>query len=91
MHTPLLLFTVAVVQVLPPPLDGGFPGAVLSLMGSLALLLNLVFDLAQQMLSGLRPEHVQRVLDGLPAKDQGPMLEMLMEAADQAAVHAEVT
>jgi hypothetical protein len=48
------------------------------------------FDLAQQMLSGLRPEHVQRVLDGLPAKEQDRMLEMLMKAGDAAAVHTEV-
>ena len=49
------------------------------------------FDLAQQMLSGLRPEHVQRVLDGLDEEHQAVVLQMLMEAADAAAVHAEVT
>ena len=49
------------------------------------------FDLAQQMLSGLRPEHVQRVLDGLDEEHQAVVLEMLMKAADEAAIHAEVT
>jgi len=49
------------------------------------------FDLAQQMLSGLRPEHVQRVLDGLDEEHQAAVLQMLMEAADAAAVHSEVT
>ena len=49
------------------------------------------FDLAQQMLSGLRPEHVQRVLDGLNEEHQAVVLEMLMKAADEAAVHSEVT
>ena len=52
MHTPLLRFTVAAVQVLPPPLDGGIPEAALSLVGSLVLLLNLGFDLAQQFPHG---------------------------------------
>ena len=52
MHTPLLRFTVAAVQVLPPPLDGGIPEAALPLMGSLVLLLKLVFDLAQQFPHG---------------------------------------
>ena len=49
------------------------------------------FDLAQQMLSALRPEHVQRVLDGMPEEMQQMFLEELMTAADAAAVHAEVT
>ena len=49
------------------------------------------FDLAQQMLSGLRPEHVQRVLDGLHEEHQAVVLQMLMKAADEAAVHSEVT
>ena len=48
MHTPLLRFTVAAVHLLPPPLEGGIPEAALPLMGSLVLLLNLGFDLAQQ-------------------------------------------
>ena len=49
------------------------------------------FDLAQTMLSGLRPEHVQRVIDKLDPDDATALLEMLMSAADAAAVHAEVT
>lgn len=49
------------------------------------------FDLAQQMLSGLRPEHVQRVLEGLEPEHQDLVLQELMDAADAAAVHAEVT
>jgi hypothetical protein len=49
------------------------------------------FDLAQQMLSGLRPEHVQRVLEGLDPEHQDLVLQELMDAADAAAVHAEVT
>lgn len=49
------------------------------------------FDLAQTMLSGLRPEHVQRVIDKLPAEEREAMLLQLMTAADAAAVHAEVT
>ena len=48
------------------------------------------FDLAQTMLSGLRPEHVQRVIDKLPAEEREAMLLQLMTAADAAAVHAEV-
>lgn len=49
------------------------------------------FDLAQQMLSALRPEHVQRVMDKLPEEERQRFLDELMEAADAAAVHAEVT
>ena len=49
------------------------------------------FDLAQQMLSALRPEHVQRVLDKLPMDERQIFLDELMEAADAAAVHSEVT
>ena len=49
------------------------------------------FDLAQTMLSGLRPEHVQRVLDKLPMEERQIFLDELMEAADAASVHAEVT
>ena len=48
------------------------------------------FDLAQTMLSGLRPEHVQRVIDKLPEEEREAMLLDLMKAADAAAVHAEV-
>ena len=48
------------------------------------------FDLAQQMLSGLRPEHVQRVIDGLEPAEREPLMEALMKAADAAAVHTEV-
>ena len=49
------------------------------------------FDLAQQMLSALRPEHVQRVVDKAPVAEREALLVALMEAADAAAVHAEVT
>ena len=49
------------------------------------------FDLAQQMLSALRPEHVQRVLDTMPKEIQEPFLDELMQAADQAAVHSELS
>ena len=49
------------------------------------------FDLAQTMLSGLRPEHVQRVIDSVPEAEREGLLTSLMEAADAAAVHAEVT
>ena len=49
------------------------------------------FDLAQQMLSALRPEHVERVLDGMPEELQHSFLNELMNAADRAAVHSEVT
>ena len=49
------------------------------------------FDLAQQMLSALRPEHVQRVIDKLDPDDATALLELLMNAADRAAVHSEVT
>ena len=49
------------------------------------------FDLAQQMLSALRPEHVQRVVDKAPPAEREALLVALMEAADAAAVHAEVT
>lgn len=49
------------------------------------------FDLAQQMLSALRPEHVQRVMDKLPQGERQRFLDELMAAADAAAVHAEVT
>jgi hypothetical protein len=49
------------------------------------------FDLAQTMLSGLRPEHVQRVIDKLEPSDRQRALDDLMRAADAAAVHAEVT
>ena len=49
------------------------------------------FDLAQQMLSALRPEHVQRVIDRLPVEDQAAVMEMLMAAADAAAEHVEFT
>ena len=48
------------------------------------------FDLAQSMLSALRPEHVQRVIDKLPEEEREAMLLELMKAADAAAVHAEV-
>ena len=49
------------------------------------------FDLAQTMLSGLRPEHVQRVIDSVPEEDRESLLSSLMEAADAAAVHAELS
>ena len=49
------------------------------------------FDLAQTMLSGLRPEHVQRVIDSVEPDKRDALLEDLMRAADAAAVHAEVT
>lgn len=49
------------------------------------------FDLAQTMLSGLRPEHVQRVIDSVEPDKRDALLEGLMRAADAAAVHAEVT
>ena len=49
------------------------------------------FDLAQTMLSGLRPEHVQRVIDSVVPSEREALLQSLMEAADAAAVHAEVT
>ena len=49
------------------------------------------FDLAQQMLSGLRPEHVQRVIDTVEPDQRNALLCELMDAADRAAVHAEVT
>ena len=49
------------------------------------------FDLAQSMLSALRPEHVQRVIDKLDPHDREALLELLMAAADDAAVHTEVT
>ena len=49
------------------------------------------FDLAQQMLSALRPEHVQRVVDMAPPEEREALMVELMEAADAAAVHAEVT
>ena len=49
------------------------------------------FDLAQSMLSALRPEHVQRVIDKLDPHDREALLELLMAAADAAAVHSEVT
>ncbi len=49
------------------------------------------FDLAQTMLSGLRPEHVQRVIDKVHPDLQQAVLDDLMRAADAAAVHAEVT
>ena len=49
------------------------------------------FDLAQQMLSGLRPEHVQRVIDSVHPSLREALLDDLMKAADAAAVHAEVT
>ena len=48
------------------------------------------FDLAQTMLSGLRPEHVQRVIDKLDPQMQELLLADLMRAADAAAVHAEL-
>ena len=49
------------------------------------------FDLAQSMLSGLRPEHVQRVIDSVHPSLRQALLDDLMRAADAAAVHAEVT
>ena len=48
------------------------------------------FDLAQTMLSGLRPEHVQRVIDSVEPAKREALLEDLMRAADAAAVHTEV-
>lgn len=49
------------------------------------------FDLAQQMLSALRPEHVQRVIDSVDPSLRQALLDDLMRAADAAAVHSEVT
>jgi hypothetical protein len=49
------------------------------------------FDLAQTMLSGLRPEHVQRVIDTVDPALRDALLTDLMQAADRAAVHAELT
>ena len=49
------------------------------------------FDLAQTMLSALRPEHVQRLIDEVHPDDREQCLADLMAAADAAAVHAEVT
>lgn len=48
------------------------------------------YDLAQTMLSALRPEHVQRIIDKLPADMQQTVLTELMRAADAASVHTEV-
>lgn len=49
------------------------------------------FDLAQQMLAALRPEHVERVLDRASEEDRESLLKQLMEAADAAAEHSEFT
>lgn len=49
------------------------------------------FDLAQRMLSALRPEHVQRICDQYPPDQAEELMAELMTAADAAAVHDEVT
>ena len=48
------------------------------------------YDLAQAMLSALRPEHVQRIIDRVEPSQQEALLADLMRAADAAAVHTEV-
>ena len=48
------------------------------------------YDLAQKMLSALRPEHVQRVLSGVPEDQREKLLAEMMAAADRAAVHSEI-
>lgn len=49
------------------------------------------FDLAQAMLSGLRPEHVQRIVDRYPIAEREALMAELMKAANEAAVHDEVS
>ena len=48
------------------------------------------FDLAQRMLAGLKPEHFERVTAGIAEHQRERFVKELMDAADAAAVHAEV-
>ena len=49
------------------------------------------FDLSMQMLASLRPEHLTRVMDKIPEHQREEFLAVLMKAADEASIHAEVT
>ena len=65
--------------------------AEMVLQGRSATVTQASFDLAQQMLAALRPEHVERVLDRASEEDRESLLKQLMEAADAAAEHSEFT